>query len=217
MSSSLKYFCLRCKWNTHHEVVQSQIEDDDYPAIKSETVRCRGCWTQSLVKTTTFEEEIEGEFGKEIVQRKNVDLFPDRKSDFITARTYQKVDSIIYKTYQKAIELFNQEEMEEYCGVAIRKCVERVCIEQGADGNNLEEKIIELTNKGLMPQKAVETLHQLRYVGNDGAHGDSPTRDELRLGIVILESLLNMIYEMEYWGEIVKKQLFIRTGKSRRY
>lgn len=217
MSSSLKYFCRRCKWNTHHEVVQSQIEDDDYPVIKSETVRCKGCWEQSLVKTTTREEEVEGESGKEIVLRTEVEVFPDRKSDFITARDYQKVDPNIYKTYKKAIDLFNQEEMEEYCGVAIRKCVEQVCKNENAEGKNLEEKIIELTSKGLMPQKAVETLHQLRYVGNDGAHGDPPTSEELRLGIIILESLLNVIYEVEYWGQVVKNQLFSRTGKSRRF
>ncbi len=92
--------------------------------------------------------------------------------------------------------------------------VEGICFEKGVSADdvatpkrqkhrpNLHEKIERLHQKGVLTQEHAQTLHGHRHLGNHALHElDSPAREELQLGIEILEHTLENLYELPGKGE----------------
>ena len=56
------------------------------------------------------------------------------------------------------------------CLIAIRRTLEAVCKEQGAEGSNLLLKIKNLSERSILPPILGSMSHVLRILGNDAAH-----------------------------------------------
>jgi len=61
----------------------------------------------------------------------------------------------------------------------IRKTLEEICIDKGATGGNLYKKIQDLSTKILIPKELIEAMHELRLLGNDAAHIEAETYNNI--------------------------------------
>jgi Domain of unknown function (DUF4145) len=63
----------------------------------------------------------------------------------------------------------------------VRKTLEELCRDRGATGENLQARIESLRDKIIVPKDLLDGLHDLRLLGNDAAHVESRTFDEVRI------------------------------------
>lgn len=103
--------------------------------------------------------------------------------------------------------------------VMIRKTLEEICADKGIKGKNIEIKIDNLLNSGKIPKDIGEELHELRKLGNDGAHIDLKTfnsigKAEVKSALDVLTHVLEKIYcpEPDRYKKAVEK---LRSHKKR--
>jgi hypothetical protein len=61
----------------------------------------------------------------------------------------------------------------------VRKALETLCEAQGAKGNDLKQKVIDLGSKIVIPKDLMDGLDNLRLLGNDAAHVEARVYDEI--------------------------------------
>ncbi|MBE2274661.1 MAG: DUF4145 domain-containing protein, partial [Flavobacteriales bacterium] len=77
--------------------------------------------------------------------------------------------------------------------------------------DNLQCKIDALHENKLLVKENAESLHELRFLGNEALHElEKPSIEELKLAIEILELTLENIYELQHKAMILKQKKTIR-------
>jgi hypothetical protein len=84
--------------------------------------------------------------------------------------------------------------------IMVRKTLEELCRERGADGTNLKARIKALGTKVILPQELLDGLDDLRLLGNDAAHIESQEYDkvgkeEVEIGIEFTKEVLKAVYQ----------------------
>jgi hypothetical protein len=84
--------------------------------------------------------------------------------------------------------------------IMVRKTLEELCRERGAQGKDLKERIRDLGNKIVIPKELLEGLDDLRLLGNDAAHIESRQYDqvgkeEVEVGIEFTKEVLKATYQ----------------------
>jgi hypothetical protein len=84
--------------------------------------------------------------------------------------------------------------------IMMRKTLEEVCRERGANGANLKQRLETLRHKVVLPQELLDGLDDLRLLGNDAAHIESHQYDkvgqeEVEVGIEITKEVLKAVYQ----------------------
>lgn len=84
----------------------------------------------------------------------------------------------------------------------VRKTLEELCADQGAEGNNLYGRLQSLSKKIVVPETLLEAANELRLLGNDAAHIEAKTfnqvsKDEVEAGIELAKELLKAVYQMD--------------------
>ncbi len=84
--------------------------------------------------------------------------------------------------------------------IMVRKTMEELCRERGATGANLKERIQQLGKKVVLPQELLNSLDDLRLLGNDAAHIESQNYDkvgkeEVEVGIEVTKEVLKAVYQ----------------------
>lgn len=79
--------------------------------------------------------------------------------------------------------------------IMVRKTLEELCREHGAQGGNLKERIRDLGTKIVLPKDLLDGLDDLRLLGNDAAHIESREYDqvgkeEVEVGIEFTKEVL---------------------------
>jgi len=148
--------------------------------------------------------------------------FTGLRNDSLT-KPYDIVDLVtpcdIEKAYNETIQAFNYD-LSMLCAIGIRALLESVCIKQGitdAQGFGLKAKLKELKKQEHLPENIVEGLSNLKFIGDKAAHKlITPTKQELQLGIEIIEDILNRLYEIDYTiiNKINKLSHHIEKGKK---
>jgi hypothetical protein len=85
--------------------------------------------------------------------------------------------------------------------IMVRKSLEELCADRGAQGADLKKRIAALGKKVVLPQELFEGLDDLRLLGNDAAHiestvYDSIGREEVEVGIEFTKEVLKAVYQM---------------------
>jgi hypothetical protein len=105
----------------------------------------------------------------------NADLGDDVKADFIEAR------SILNASPRGAAAL-------------LRLAVQKLCVQLGEDGKNIDSDIASLVRKGLSP-KIQRALDIVRVIGNESVHpGELDVRDDVETATKLL-ALINLVAE----------------------
>ena len=84
----------------------------------------------------------------------------------------------------------------------VRKTLEEVCVDRGAAGANLKQRIEALGSRVVLPQALLSGLDDLRLLGNDAAHLESRVyeqvgQDELEVAIDVAKAILKATYQYE--------------------
>jgi len=83
----------------------------------------------------------------------------------------------------------------------IRRTLEEICAEVGAEGRDLHHKILDLPNKTSVHQRFVDAMMQLKYLGNDAAHVELKTfdqigREEVDLGLEMIQEIIRSWFKI---------------------
>lgn len=86
--------------------------------------------------------------------------------------------------------------------IMIRKTLEEICIDRGALGNNLFKKLEDLGTKILIPKELIEGMNELRLLGNDAAHIEAQTfneigKEEIEVSLEFAKEILKAVYQYE--------------------
>jgi hypothetical protein len=84
--------------------------------------------------------------------------------------------------------------------IMVRKTLEELCRERGAEGKDLKERIRQLGTKVVLPKELLDGLDDLRLLGNDAAHIESREYDrvgkeEVEIGIEFTKEVLKATYQ----------------------
>lgn len=84
--------------------------------------------------------------------------------------------------------------------IMLRKTMEEICGEQNAAGPNLKERIDALLAQGNISSRLRDSLHEIRYLGNDAAHLESTVfqkvgRGECNIAIKIVRETVRQLYQ----------------------
>lgn len=195
-----KVACRHCDFVTNHKVLTS-VEyhwSEDEVGIQGmdryETVECLGCNAISFRLISSNSEDIEADDEGNAFYPQKETLYPNR----IAGR---KQTENIYLLPQNVLRIY-QETHGALCsrfniltGVGIRTLVESVCKEKNATGGNLEGKIDDLVDKGILSRNNADILHKTRLLGNRSAHEIiEPKAEELDIAMDIVENLLENVY-----------------------
>ena len=82
----------------------------------------------------------------------------------------------------------------------IRKTLEELCAERESGGDNLQQRIQNLRAKLVIPEELLDGLDDIRLLGNDAAHIDSRTYDdvgkeEVEVAIDFTKEVLKAAYQ----------------------
>ena len=91
----------------------------------------------------------------------------------------------------------------------LRKTLEYLCAERGAEGDNLKQRISALATTVVLPKDLLDGLDDIRLLGNDAAHIESSDydnigKDELEVAIDFAKEVLKAVYQ--YTGLLARLQ-----------
>ncbi|MGW7579784.1 DUF4145 domain-containing protein [Kitasatospora sp. NPDC054768] len=76
----------------------------------------------------------------------------------------------------------------------VRRAVELVCKDHGYTKGTLEKKLTEMKSAGTIDGRLFDWATSLRFLGNDGAHGDNVSRQDAEDGLALGEALVEYVY-----------------------
>lgn len=79
--------------------------------------------------------------------------------------------------------------------IMIRRTLEEICKEVGAEGKDLHHKILDLPNKTTIHKKQIDVLMQLKLLGNDAVHVELKHFDqigekEVNIGLSLVQEII---------------------------
>jgi Domain of unknown function (DUF4145) len=86
--------------------------------------------------------------------------------------------------------------------IMIRKTLEEICNHEGCTEKNLKERLKNLESKIMIPRELVEGVDELRLLGNDAAHIEANTfeqigKTEIEISIEFTKEILKATYQYE--------------------
>ncbi|MBW2741126.1 MAG: DUF4145 domain-containing protein [Deltaproteobacteria bacterium] len=84
--------------------------------------------------------------------------------------------------------------------IMVRKSLEELCRDRKAKGDNLKKRIEALGKNVVLPKELLDGIDDLRLLGNDAAHIESQTFDqigpeEVEIGIEFTKEVLKAVYQ----------------------
>lgn len=100
--------------------------------------------------------------------------------------------------------------------IMVRKTLEELCRDRGANGANLKEKIRALRDKVVIPGELLDGLDELRLLGNDAAHIESQEynqigKEEVEAGLEFATEVLKAVYQ---YSKLLGKLRALKKGTA---
>ncbi len=232
MTRIRKIFCNTCKIETNHEIgsvhyryCQSDAElrlltftetiESDEPIdfrdskgiFKYETWVCRGCDTVTLQESCAMK-GLTYDKGKKVVWGYN--FHPWRENDSLPRKDLGFTPAKLYGLYYEITESYTNE-LPVLCSIGLRALLEGICRDKGIsdkDARALADKIDELAKRQHIPSAIAKNLKSYKFIGDSAAHYlETPDRESLKIGIEVMEDLLNYLYALEYKSEYLNQRI----------
>lgn len=224
--------CLECKRPTKH-VVLASVDKDGSQSSRQEgwsvdwtdtyqVLKCLGCESVTFRHVHWFSEDHYDED-----DRPPERLYPKRDANSFPIRSFLNLPRTLKRIHSEVLDCFNNNSFT-MCAAGVRAMVEGICADQGiTDGpvnspakgggtqvirkDNLEGKIAGLHEKGILTQRGADSLHDLRFLGNDAIHElVQPSEEELTLAIHVIEHVIEQLYEIPHKASELKEKLATR-------
>src|SRR5207244_1118645 len=97
--------------------------------------------------------------------------------------------------------------------VQIRRALEAICIDRGEPGKNLHDDLENLSKAGVFPPIVAEIAHELRNIGNTGAHVKTHDVEDTQVQALddFFHLVVNYVYEAPARLESYRKLLRPQT------
>ena len=128
--------------------------------------------------------------------------YPPERIDFDPSHIPERIISI----FEEALTCFSAN-----CNVAaavmIRKTLEELCFDQGADGGRLKQKLLQLQSKVVLPVELMASLDGLSLLRDDAAfiHArefNEISKEEIEIGIELTKEVLKAVYQ---YSDLLKR------------
>ena len=101
--------------------------------------------------------------------------------------------------------------------IMVRKTLEELCRERGASGSNLKKRIKALRSSVILPKELLDGLDELRLLGNDAAHVESRTfenvgPEEVEIALELTKEVLKGVYQLSH---LVEKLASLKKREER--
>ena len=207
VGATRRLFCNVCKGETWHELkavherrldyIENEGTPNEYRAFwekfEFRLWVCRGCDTGLLEEAYQNEGMYDASINDYAWES---DLYPKRAKSDLPHKSFKQLNKKLSMIYREVIDSYNND-LRILCAVGLRALLEGICADKQIAGKTLQEMITGL--RSCLPPNIVDSLHSLRFMGNDAIHDlQPPQRPELSLAIEVVEDLLNFLYELEY-------------------
>jgi Domain of unknown function (DUF4145) len=126
------------------------------------------------------------------------DHFPEERQPVVLYPTEaKKVDGLppeIERAYAAALAVKGIE--AHAFAVLVRRLLEMICLDKGAQGRTLFEQLTFLVQRGVIPQQLIDIANELRNFGNIGAHAGGVQLSENE--VPVIDALCRAILEYVY-------------------
>ena len=217
----MRSLCLTCQIPTNHTVLHESpvnIHEEEsgwWEVHTYQIIKCDGCDTLSFRKLYNDAEQDQYAAGTEedpVTQ----ELYPERRINDIVVKQFTKIPITIKKIYSETIIALNSDNII-LAGVGIRAIIESICNDKNIIGGfvtkkgrkdfkvTLEGKIEGLQQKGFIQRGNINTLHELRFIGNSSVHKlFEHEKTDLKTAIEIIEGILDYLYGITEKGKLLK-------------
>ena len=123
--------------------------------------------------------------------------YPAERLDFDASQLPERVQEPL----EEAIDC-HAHECYPAAAVMVRRTLEAVCEDQGAQGVDLAKRIESLGQAIVLPKGMIKALHNLRLMGNDAVHVEARVyaevgKQEVEVGINVAKTILQATYQMD--------------------
>lgn len=166
--------CENCDNETYHKVLwsveTSESNEDMQIFSEFQIVICQGCKNISFRYNWQSTDDFYGDINNpQLIDHE--ELYPSRIAGRKELKDKYFLPAEIYRIYKETHSvLCGCGGMSILAGVGIRILVEAICNDKKANGNNLENKIDNLVEIGILTKEGAEILHGTRLLGNQAAH-----------------------------------------------
>jgi hypothetical protein len=123
--------------------------------------------------------------------------YPSERVDFDSSN----IPLQITKTLEEALTC-HAEGCFTAAAIMIRRTLEELCEDKKATGKNLKDRIASLKTSVILPPELFDALDELRLLGNDAAHIEAKTfdnigKDEIDAGLLLTKEILKAVYQLD--------------------
>lgn len=141
---------------------------------------------------------------------------PEIKTEYPTiAVSRDGVPKEIYSAFESAVKTKGID--YSICLLSLRRVLEMICKDKGAEGRDLEKKIDDLIEKKIFPPMIEDACWIIRQMGNDAAHADKIAVYTYDIEQVIgyVATIIDYLYSLPYRVEKMKKKIEERKAHDK--
>lgn len=157
-------------------------------------VQCQGCENVSFRIERGCEDDYEiGDDGtrEDYVE---VECWPRVFLDRRPLTGTEVLPELVHRLYEEVYGAL-RENLDVLATVGLRGIVERTCVELGAKGRGLEQKLASAVKMGKLLPEDVKSLEPIRLFGNSAAHEiDAPDRRDLVKALGVVENFVERVF-----------------------
>jgi len=237
---TVKVYCNQCKLDINQKIIANVDSKNSYLDSREiqyngkvkeyyvhfeesyQIIQCLGCNAKSFRKMKWCSEW--QDFEDPGIEEKQ---FPVSEKNYRLENKYIDLPLIIKDIYSQTIVAYNKR-LLILSAAGIRAILEGVCKQQKINENkkkyidkngnekmrnlkSLYEKIEMLFELKIISEQQKISLHELRYLGNKAIHElDNPNKEDLEMGIDIIENMLSNIYEIPVKAKLLAEKRIIK-------
>ena len=140
---------------------------------------------------------------------------PEIKTEYPTiAVSRDGVPKNIYSAFESAVKTKGID--YSICLLSLRRVLEMICKDKGAEGRDLEKKIDDLIEQNILPSMIEDACWIIRQMGNDAAHADKIAVYTYDIEQVIgyVATIIDYLYSLPYRVEKMKQKIKDRKKKD---
>jgi hypothetical protein len=216
----MKSVCSICRGYTNQKVLfekSTDVGDEDWwESNKYQVIQCEGC---DKVSYRTLHNDIQQNQHADYEDPWTQEVYPKRSIDSLPIKILLNTPNNVRRIYRETIDAFNNDQYI-LCTAGLRAIIEGICNEKSITkgevvntagvkkmSKGLDGKIEGLCTSGFLTKTNAETLHELRFIGNEAVHElASPSDEELKLAIGIIEHTIENIYELQHKAKKLKSE-----------
>jgi Domain of unknown function (DUF4145) len=168
----------------------TEEEDHSWEEETYQIIRCRGCDALSFRSLWTAA----GYCDENGDQMFSISLYPSRDAERKAIDGLFWIPDNVRRIYREVLDAMNAS-FRLLAAVGLRTLIEAICVDQKANGRNLENRIDALADLGALSKTQAAMLHSHRFLGNLAAHEISaPEAAELVAALEIAETVIKILY-----------------------